>query len=771
MKIKSQLNLIIVSTLVVLACSITVSFWVKKRADRINLQDNVIRELTSDFSQSNQIRNEYSIYKSERAKKQWFAISKRIDQQIKSVELLFGEHDNKDSLDQIINLQNNIASFFNQLVAYDKNQLNQGESNEIRELFLSQMIVHSHLLNLESSKLSRLLNQKSDKQMLNYSIFTTMTFVLLGLVIIMFSILIKRRVTRPLTQLTEGTKIIAGRKFDYKLDVVTSDEIGELASGFNLMTEQLAKISVSRDELVKEIEKRILIEDALKNARRLHAETEQIGKVGGWEFDTETLEQTWTEEVFRIHEVDFTYKPTVTEGINFYTPKSRPIIEQAVQRAIEYGEPFDVELEIVTAKGNIRAVHAIGKVDKEHHKILGFFQDITDHKQTEVEKAKLEAQLLQAQKMESVGRLAGGVAHDFNNMLTVILGHAQLGLMHLDRNHPLFNGLTEISKTAERSADLTRQLLAFARKQTIAPKVLNLNDTVSGMLKMLQRLIGEDINLNWHPAPNLWPVKMDPSQIDQILANLCVNARDSIANIGKITIETVNIIVDDAYCAHHPGFSVGEYVRLTVSDDGCGMAEETLTHIFEPFFTTKGLGEGTGLGLATVYGIVKQNNGFLNVYSEPGLGTTFTVCLPRHAGEVDLTKAETVVGYAIRGMETILLVEDDPAILDVTSIILRGLGYSVLAANSTSEAIRLASEHFNKIHLLITDVIMPDMNGRDLANKLQHLNSQLKCLYMSGYTADVIANHGVLDDGVHFIQKPFSLHDLATKVREVLDRV
>ncbi|MEI6209259.1 MAG: PAS domain S-box protein [Desulfuromonadales bacterium] len=396
-------------------------------------------------------------------------------------------------------------------------------------------------------------------------------------------------------------------------------------------------------------------------------------------------------------------------------------------------------------------------------------RDITETILTEKEKSNLEAQLQQAQKMESVGRLAGGVAHDFNNMLTVILGHTQLALMDTKLTDPLKNHLEEIRIAADRSADLTRQLLAFARKQTIDPKVLDLNEVVSGMLKMLQRLIGEGVNLNWHPASNLWNVEVDPSQINQILANLCVNARDSISNIGKITIETDNNVIDDEYCANHAGFTVGEYVRLSVSDNGSGMSKETLSQIFEPFFTTKGLGEGTGLGLATVYGIVKQNKGFINVYSEPGLGTTFTIYLPRYVGSAQKINSKETIKPARQGQETILLVEDEQAILNITQMVLSKQGYNVLAANSPLEAIRFAGEHTSEIHLLMTDVVMPEMNGRDLAKKLQTLYPDLKCLYMSGYTANVIAHHGVLDTGLHFIQKPFNLNTLADKLREVFE--
>jgi len=394
--------------------------------------------------------------------------------------------------------------------------------------------------------------------------------------------------------------------------------------------------------------------------------------------------------------------------------------------------------------------------------------DITERKRAEEDQAKLEGQLQQSQKMESVGRLAGGVAHDFNNMLGVILGHVELAMAAVDSAHPIFADLCEIQKAGRRSAELTNQLLAFARKQTVAPKVLDLNQTVASMLKMLQRLIGEDIDLAWLPNTSLWSVKADPSQIDQILANLCVNARDAIADTGKVTIETGNKVFDEDYCARHAGYVPGDYVRLAVSDDGCGMDKETQLHLFEPFFTTKPVGQGTGLGLATVYGIVKQNNGFLNLYSEPGHGTTFRIYLPRHV-DAAVAVEEGQEKPATRGSETILVVEDEPAILSLTKTMLERLGYQVLAASTPVEAIRMAAEYSGQIHLLMTDVVMPEMNGRDLASKLSSTFPHLKKLYMSGYTANVIAHHGVLDEGVLFIQKPFSKNDLARWIRAALD--
>ncbi|TWI75680.1 PAS domain S-box-containing protein [Desulfobotulus alkaliphilus] len=399
---------------------------------------------------------------------------------------------------------------------------------------------------------------------------------------------------------------------------------------------------------------------------------------------------------------------------------------------------------------------------------LVHFQDITERKEAEAEREKLHAQLAQAQKMESVGRLAGGVAHDFNNMLGVILGHADLALSLLEPEDAPYPDLEEIRKAALRSADLTRQLLGFARRQTIAPEILNLNNTVEEMLKMLRRLIGEDIDLMWKPAEHIWTVRLDPSQVDQILANLCVNARDAITGVGKITIETANTSFGTSYCASHAGFIPGDYVMLAVSDSGSGMDAETLSHVFEPFFTTKEMGKGTGLGLATVYGIIKQNMGFVNIYSEPGQGTSFKIYIPRHGEAADTVPDKKNAPAETRGTETILLVEDEPMLLDVTRTMLENSGYTVLSAGSPGEAIQLARECEESIALLLTDVVMPEMNGRDLAEKLKALHPSMDQLFMSGYTANVIARQGVLKEGVHFIQKPFSGRELAGEIREIL---
>jgi PAS domain S-box-containing protein len=446
--------------------------------------------------------------------------------------------------------------------------------------------------------------------------------------------------------------------------------------------------------------------------------------------------------------------------------------EELIRQLQEKGYCENLEANFVRKDGSATTALMSAKViffqDVPH--ILSITRDISDRKKAEAVRIKLEEQLRQAQKMESVGRLAGGIAHDFNNMLGVILGRTEMAMEKVAPSQPLHAELVQIRMAAERSADLTRQLLAFARKQTISPKVLDLNKSVEEMFKMLHRLIGEDIHLAWIPGVNLWPVKVDPSQIDQIMANLSVNARDAIAGVGKITIETGNVVFDEAYCADHAGFVPGEHVMLVFSDDGSGMDKETMSRIFEPFFTTKGAGKGTGLGLATVYGIVKQNNGFINVYSEPGQGTTFRIYLPRYEGKAEQSRTGGLQEPVMHGHEVVLVVEDEPSLLALAKAMLEDQGYRVLTAGAPGEAILLAEKQSGEIHLLMTDVVMPGMNGRDLAKKMLSLYPRLKCLFMSGYTANVIAHHGVLDEGVHFIQKPFSRKDLAAKVREALDR-
>jgi len=446
-------------------------------------------------------------------------------------------------------------------------------------------------------------------------------------------------------------------------------------------------------------------------------------------------------------------------------PTYRKQIQRRILEDIRSGDPERMiweGIEVTGQDGKKRTVWAKNIPIYELNFMISTVRDISESK-------RLQSQLQQSQKMEAIGTLAGGVAHDFNNKLSVIMGRSEMMLMEMDKEDPHYATLKEIQDAAEQSADLTRQLLAFARKQTIAPKILSLNDTVEGMLKMLRRLMGEDIDLIWKPNSDLWPIKMDPSQIDQILANLCVNARDAISGIGQVVIETENAIIDEPYSLAHMECTPGEYVMLVVSDDGSGMDEETLDNVFEPFFTTKEVGRGTGLGLSTVYGIVKQNNGFVNVYSEPDEGTTFRIYIPRHRqGVVEADAADNLRPARGKG-ETILLVEDDPKMLNLSKSMLESLGYRVRAAQNPEAALAEISEIPEEIRVLLTDVVMPKMSGKDLANQIRERLPGIKVLFMSGYTADVIAHHGVLDEDVHFIEKPFSMSVLARKIRELLE--
>ena len=523
-----------------------------------------------------------------------------------------------------------------------------------------------------------------------------------------------------------------------------------------------------------DINERKQAEQALRQSAQRFDELAEQSRTYTWEVDADGL-YTY---VSRVVEAVLGYRPDELVGkMHFYDlhPEvGRDEFKASTLEVLSRARAFTAVVNPVEARDgetlwvSTNGLPMLGP-DGTLRGYRGSDTDITEQKRAEDERESLQAQLLQSQKLESVGRLAGGVAHDFNNILSVIIGHSELALEQLAPTDPLHRSLTEIHRAAERSAAITRQLLAFARKQTAAPRPLDLNETVERMLSMLRRLIGEDIELDWRPGCDLWVVNMDPAQIDQIMANLCVNARDAIADVGRLIIETGNASIDDAYCLLHEGAVAGEYVTLTVIDSGCGMDPETLGTIFEPFFTTKEIGKGTGLGLATVYGIVKQNEGFIQVYSEPGLGTRFTIYLPRHTGGLEPSGiAHETVEPELGAGETILLVEDEPIIQEMAQVMLERLGYAVLPATSPREAVKLAETHSGDIQLLMTDVIMPEMNGRDLAAKLQALDPDLKCLFMSGYAADVIVDHGVLAAGVHFIQKPFSMRGLAAKIRDVL---
>jgi two-component system cell cycle sensor histidine kinase/response regulator CckA len=566
---------------------------------------------------------------------------------------------------------------------------------------------------------------------------------------------LSRSITRPLRSLTEAASKISGGDYSRTVGISQKDEIGTLAGAFNSM---VVKVRNSRHELEQKVEAlkeaeekyRSIFENAVEGIfqstpdGRFISVNPAMARILGFESPEELM--AGRTDIRSQHYVD----PNCREELQ------RMLAEQGVVVGFECEVYRKVLSKIWTAE-NIRAIRDEGGAVIRYE---GSIEDITGRK-------TLEEQFRQSQKMEAVGQLAGGIAHDFNNLLTVITGYSELLLSGV-QDDPVRRKVEEIRKAAERASALTRQLLAFSRKQVLQPRVLDLPETVVGMDKMLRRLIGEDVELVTLLESGLEKVKADPGQIEQVIMNLAINARDAMPQGGKLTIETKNVFLDDAYARRHATVTPGHYVMLAVSDTGTGMDEETQAHIFEPFFTTKEQGKGTGLGLSTVYGIVKQSGGNIWVYSEPEHGTTFKIYLPV-AGETDESRREEVAAERPQGTETILLVEDEEAVRLLLLDILDAEGYAVLPASNGRDALRVCEQHSGPIHLLITDVVMPGMSGRELAARLAEECGDAKVLYMSGYTDDAIIHHGVLDAGTNFLQKPFTPDAVARKVREVLD--
>jgi len=443
-------------------------------------------------------------------------------------------------------------------------------------------------------------------------------------------------------------------------------------------------------------------------------------------------------------------------------PDDQPVVIAAEELAFEKGG-YQNEYRIIRKDGRTVWVSdtAVTLRDNRGVQMLhGVLVDITDNK-------IMELQLRQSGKMEAVGTLAGGIAHDFNNLLTVIEGYAELLVNQAEHNAPLRDGMKKIQDATNRAAGLTRQLLAFSRRQVLQPRVIDLNNVAFQMDSMLRRLIGEDVQMRTVTSPNLWRVRADPAQIEQVIMNLVVNARDAMPSGGKLTLETSNAQLDEATAQKHSA-EPGQYVMLAVTDTGIGMDAETQSHIFEPFFTTKPMGRGTGLGLSTVYGIIKQSGGHIWVYSEPHHGTCFKIFLPRVFEQAEISGVQKRSDSWQRGDQTILLVEDEDSVRELTRTILASCGYTVIAASGAALALRLAAKHSGRIHLLLTDVVMPECNGHELAQRLAALRPETRVLYMSGYTDNVIAHHGMLDQDTYFLQKPFTPAALAEKVHHVL---
>ncbi len=534
--------------------------------------------------------------------------------------------------------------------------------------------------------------------------------------------------------------------------------------------------SLQKEELIFSVIRDITLqkqsEEALRESEERFKMAEEAANFGLWDWNIKTGEVYFSPQYYNMlgYEPD-EMPPSYETWENLLHPEDKEgamnkVIELIEGKAAVYESKFRLKKKSdgwtwIFSRGQVVARDGNGKPVR----VVGTHIDITEIKKAREEKRKVEEQLIQSQKMESIGRLAGGVAHDFNNLLTAITGYSELSLRKLSSEDTLYSYVYEIKKAADRAADLTQHLLAFSRKQIISPKVVKLDDLISQSYKMLVRIIGEDINLTFHSEKQLLKIHADPSQINQVLVNLVVNAREAMPRGGELTVETNNIIIDEEYSLTHPGAEAGKYVVLNVSDTGSGMDQEILNQIYEPFFTTKS--NGTGLGLSTVFGIVKQNNGFIEVESEPGKGTTFSIYLPEYKGNEEPAKQGQDSTFTL-GKGTILLVEDERNVRVLSKKMLESSGYTVLEAGDGPEAYQLAKKLDIKVDLLLTDVVMPGFSGKELYNKVNGIKPDIKVLYMSGYNEEIVDNHNVLMDKTAFIQKPFTMAELQKKVKTVL---
>ncbi len=538
---------------------------------------------------------------------------------------------------------------------------------------------------------------------------------------------------------------------------------------------------LKRIETELEVERRARkrLEKALRKSEFFLTRSQQIGAIGSFILDIpgdNPSDQSWesTPEMDRIFGIDASFTRTGESWLGLIVQRDE-VAEYFAHQVFKAHRLFEKEYQIIRpSDGEKRWIFGRGELEFDDQgnciRMIGTVQDITERKAQAEEKQKLQELLLQAQKMESIGTLAGGIAHDFNNLLTAIIGTAELAMLELDRSDPLHEQLAVIYEAAQSAAELTRQLLAFSRKQVIDPQVINLNDVLEKMHKMLNRVIRENITLQTILQPGVCNVKVDPAQMQQIIINLATNARDAMGDGGTLMLETANVVLDEAYCRSHASTNPGEYVMLCISDTGSGIGKEIIDHIFEPFFTTKALGQGTGLGLATVYGAVRQNGGTINIYSEIGKGTSFKIYFPCVSESLSEAFPPEMTGGLPRGSETVLLVEDSPMALDFSHRVLTTLGYRVLSASSGEEAVDLEEKFQEDIQLLMTDVMLPGINGRTLAENLKKKRPSMKVLYNSGYTENAIVSQGVLHTGLNFIAKPFSIFALAHKLRELMDK-
>lgn len=770
MKIKSKFQIITVLSIAI-ALMIAFTLFDNIQDMRVAIKEaDKADQLTRGVFELNLLTNDYLSNRTERTRMQWQLRYDSLTELIQNMQFRIKEEQLLQK--EILHKHDYLKVLFSRIIANYASRKNSSEMpaelSELEERLVGKLLTNSQIMVSSTKQLIEINHRRLVSAQRKSSLVVILLVILITAIIAANSFVTQKSIIVPISKLQKGTQIIGEGNLNFKIASVAKDEIGDLSRAFDHMTKNLKTVTVSHDKLEDEINERKQAEESMRKSQQKYRDLVESTADWVWTCDPEGRQTFANEAVIEILGYEVHEVIGASAGCLMH-PEDAKRMQKWFNKSVEEKKGWqNAVMRWKHKDGTIRFLESSAwpLLDSEGALVgfAGIDRDVT-------ERLRLEQQLLQTQKMEAIGTLAGGVAHDFNNLLSVILGNTDLMLMEIRKDHPFYKGLKEIRKAGTGAASLTRQLLAFSRKQVIQPEIMNLNDVLNTTTKMLERLIGENIDFETFPDPALEPVEADSGQMEQVIINLAVNARDAMPSGGKLTVETKNLFLNEAFFkSQGVEGKAGLYVMLRVSDTGSGMDQEILFHIFDPFFTTKGIDRGTGLGLSTVYGIVKQNNGYIFVDSKPGKGSAFEIYLPAVKKEKKSVAAPTVTADSLTGPETILLVEDDMQLQQLTSRILKRYGYRVLQASNGDEALKVSQKYDGPIDLIITDVIMPGMNVREMTEKIRSRRKETKTLYMSGHIDDTIAHYGILDPGINFLQKPYIPEGLVHKVREVLDQ-